>query len=176
MEKEYRWSILTLWQICDLFMKLQVFTEYHSHHCLTCSNYLAFTWLNLSKGSFIEWVSSENWLRLSSALIASIVTFGCYLPAAKVTCRSGEVFKGALWKSLIRIFLDSHRKLQQIYIQTKALTAKLYCSHVHRIGVVNLYIRLKQKWKQETETKKQKNFENVKIKSNMFWIKRVFNR
>ena len=81
-------------------------------------------------GSFSEWVSNAHWLKLTDLIFDLIFPwrfnsylFGCYLSTVEFTSRSGEVFKESLWRSFIWILLDSHRKQQQICIQTRALTA-----------------------------------------------------
>ena len=98
--------------------------------------------------SFSEWVSNGHWLKLSSDLIFSwcfnIYLFGCYLSVVEVTLRNGEVLKDFLWTTFIWIFLDSHRKPQQIGIQTRVLTANdllkitMVCHHMVFNQISNL--------------------------------------
>ena len=73
--------------IAVLFMRLQVLIKLHGHRCLSYQNYIPLTWLNLSQGSFSEWLPSGNWLRLSFDLIFPCC-FNSYLQKLSTSSRS----------------------------------------------------------------------------------------
>ena len=93
-------------------------------------------------------VSNGHWLNLSSDPIFTrcfnIYLFGCYLSVVEVTSRSGQDVKEFLWTTFIWIFLDSHRKPQQIDIQTRVSTANdllkitMVCHHMVFNQISNL--------------------------------------
>ena len=109
------------------------FQKCHNHRCLSCSNYLnllselsEIPLLNLSEGAFSEWISIGNWLILSSDLIVPLC-FKSYLWVLLINSLIHLANRWSvqhyLWKSFIWMLLYLHRKPQQIYIETRALTA-----------------------------------------------------